>query len=359
MADDEDKSSKTEEPTAHKLNKLRDEGNVPRAKEVNNFFMLLAMFLAVLVAMPWQMTQLVDVYGAMIQNSGTTRILAADNIGEQMTGLIWRTLYTLGPVFVILMAFAYFGSVIQNGVIYSTKSIEPKLSKISLIKGFERLFSIKSVVEFLKSVMKLLIISAAVLLVYYINDDEILQLVNTNLNGIVEATFVMTLQMLMASLAVMSILAVMDYLFERQQYTKENRQSLKDIKDEVKDTQGDPYVKGRQRQIRQERAKQRMMQAVPESDVIITNPTHFAVALSYKPDTMDAPIVIAKGADYIALRIRQMGEDNDIPRYEDPPLARQLYADAEIGQEIPLDLFEAVAKVIAFINQIKKKKRRA
>ena len=115
-------------------------------------------------------------------------------------------------------------------------------------------------------------------------------------------------------------------------------------------------MKGRQKQMRQERARQRMMDAVPQADVVITNPTHFAVALSYKPDEMEAPIVVAKGADYLALRIRQLAEDYDIPRYEDPPLARQLYADAEIDQQIPLDVFEAVAKVIAFVNGLKRKR---
>jgi flagellar biosynthetic protein FlhB len=162
--------------------------------------------------------------------------------------------------------------------------------------------------------------------------------------------------MIVAALALMVILALADYLFQRMQFTIQNRMTRKEVKDEAKETMGDPHVKNRQRQIRNERARKRMMAAVPKSDVVITNPTHYSVALRYKPDDGDAaPVVVAKGMDHIALRIREVAQENGIPLYEDPPLARQLYANVEIDEQIPLDLYEVTAKVIAFVLQLKKR----
>ncbi|MDD9911852.1 MAG: flagellar biosynthesis protein FlhB [Alphaproteobacteria bacterium] len=356
MADDEDQSSKTEEPTDRKLRKLREDGNVPRSKEVSNFAMLVAMLVVIGLAIPWQMEQLLSLFGTTFQAAGTTDVQARNMVGPVMEDILFKGITAIAPVFVILMVFAYLGGISQTGPILSFKPIQPKLEKISLIKGMKRLFSMKSLAEFLKSVFKLAVIGGAMWAVFYVHDEELLILADFPLMGILETTHALAIKLILAALAIMFVIAVVDFLFQRAQYTKEHRMSRKDLKDEIKDTEGDPYVKQRQRQLQQQRARQRMMQDVPNADVVITNPTHYSVAVSYKPDEgMAAQKVVAKGTDVLAFRIREIAEKHDIPLYEDPPLARQLYADAEIGEEIPLSLYEVTAKVIAYITQLKKR----
>jgi flagellar biosynthetic protein FlhB len=358
VADEEDQSSKTEDPTDRKLNKLREEGNVSQSKEVNNLFMLVAMLIVVAVIMPWHFQQILNIFGATFQNAGHTRVQGVNQVGEVFHVLLMEGLWALLPILGVLMIFAYFGGVIQNGPLFSTKPVQPKLEKISLLKGLKRIFSIKSLMEFFKSILKLLVIGGMIWGIFYVHDNDFLVLVDKSLIDILGTTHTVAIRMILAALAVMVLMAVVDWLFQRTQYMKEQRMSRRELKDEMKESEGDPHIKMRQRQIRMERAQKRMMQDVPKSDVIITNPTHFSVALSYKPEEgMAAPVVVAKGVDWLALRIRELAEEHSIPRYEDPPLARQLYYDVEIGEEIPLELYEVTAQVIAYVMQLKRRRR--
>jgi flagellar biosynthetic protein FlhB len=358
VADEEDQSSKTEEPTDRKLTKLREEGNVSQSKEVNNLFMLVAMLVVVAVVLPWHFQKILDIFGTTFQNAGHTRVQDISHVGNVFYTLLVESLWALIPILVVLMVFAYFGGVIQNGPLFSTKPVQPKLEKISMLKGLKRIFSIKALMEFFKSVLKLLVVGGMIWGVFYAHDNDFLVLVDMSLVDILGTTHTVAVRMILAALAVMVLLAVVDWLFQRNQFMKEQRMSRRELKDEVKESEGDPHIKMRQRQIRMERAQRRMMQEVPKSDVVITNPTHFSVALSYKPEEgMVAPIVVAKGVDWLALRIRELADEHNIPRYEDPPLARQLYQDVEIGDEIPLELYEVTAQVIAYVLQLKRRRR--
>ncbi len=359
MADDEDQSSKTEEPTEKKLMKLREEGNVPKSKEVNNLFMLGAMTLAIVIVLPWQLVQLGDLYQAslteMSKNLGDT----PGAVGGVFQYSIEKAIIAILPMFGILMLFAWFGGFIQTGPLLSFKAAAPKLSRISLLQGLKRMFSMQSLAEFLKSILKLVILGAIMGVVMYVHRVEFVLLADVDVWLMIKFTYKIVLELLIASIAVMVVLAISDFLFQKYQFTQQNMMSRKDLKDETKDSEGDPHVKNRQRQIRMERARSRMMQSVPESDVVITNPTHYAVALRYRPNEGDnAPTVIAKGQDFMALRIRELASEHDVPLYEDPPLARQLYAEVEIEQEIPVELYEVTAKVISFVNELKAKVRR-
>lgn len=359
MADQEDKSSKTEEPTERKLRKAREQGNVPKSREVNNLFMMLAVLLAVGFTIPYNMGEVINTFGGIFSDAGNLRMNNGSAVGGILQMVIGEALAALAPTFILTIVLALFGGFIQNGIIFSTEPIVPKLSKISLIKGFERMFSMKSVVEFLKSLLKLIIIGAATgFVITYYSEHILLAVDRTPFEAAVLVQTIF-LRMIMAAIAIMLLIAVTDFLFQRQQFNKEQRMSQREIKDEMKETEGDPFIKARQRQIRQERARQRMMTELPSADVVITNPTHFSVALRYEADKDAAPKVIAKGADHIAFKIREVAKEHEIPLYEDPPLARQLYYMADIDDMIPLELYETVAKVIAYVFNLKKKKKAA
>lgn len=355
MADDEDKSSKTEEPTERRLQKAREQGNVAKSKEVNNFFAILAMLAAIVLSLPFAWEQILGFYGGILTDLGTMRANNSASIGAAMALAGSKFLLLLAPTFALFVAFALFGSFIQNGFVFSVEPIKPKLSKISLIKGFGRLFSAKSMVEFLKSLVKMVVIGTALYLVFMYYMEDFVLLTDKSIRGLLDTTQGVLITMLIVVLFIAALIAVVDFIFQRADYRKENRMSRKEMKDEYKDSEGDPHIKGRQRQLRMDRARARMMQELPTADVVVTNPTHYAVALRYDKAKEAAPRVIAKGVDHLALRIREIAKNNDIPLYEDPPLARKLYAEAELEEEIPLELYEAVAKVVAFIYGLRKK----
>lgn len=357
MADNEDQSSKTEEPTERKLSKLREEGNVPTSKEVNHLFALFGMLIVVGLAAPWSLKRLLELTGALIQNAGTARLEGTSDIGAALGHTLFSGLVALLPILIVMLILGYIGGVIQNGPLWSAKSIEPKLEKVSVIAGFKRLFSLKAVAELVKAMLKFSVVGGAMGFVVWLYTPEILLLADAPLDVSLDVSWRLMLGIIGAALAIMALLAAIDLLFQRFQYFKQHMMSRKELKDELRESEGDPHIKQRQRQIRMERARKRMMSAVPKADVVITNPTHYSVALRYDVEGGDAaPRVVAKGVDHIAMRIREVAKENNVPLYEDPPLARALYAQAEIDQEIPLQLYEVVAKVIAFVFDLKRKR---
>ncbi|MAF32007.1 MAG: flagellar biosynthesis protein FlhB [Magnetococcales bacterium] len=356
MADeDEDKSSKTEEPSERKLTKAREQGNVPKSREVNNFFVLLAILVAILTTLHFAWARLLNLFGGTFSELGFKRASNASEVGGSMVFMVQEMFIVLAPTFLLLLVFAYFGGFIQNGFVASVEPLKPKLSKISLIKGFGRLFSMRSFAEFLKSLAKMVVLGAVIYFILYIHMEEIVVLTDKTVMDTATTVEVILVRIILAVLAIAGLIAVADFLFQKAQFMKDQRMSRKELKDEYKETEGDPHVKGRQKQIRLERARTRMMQEVPNADVVVTNPTHYAVALRYDKEKEQAPRIVAMGVDNIALRIREIATENDVPLFEDPPLARRLYSDAELGEEIPLDMYEAVAKVVAFIYGLKKR----
>jgi flagellar biosynthetic protein FlhB len=261
----------------------------------------------------------------------------------------------LAPLGFVLLA-AFTAAFIQNGVVISAEQMKPKFEKLSLAKGVKRLFSVRALGEFVKGLLKLAIVATVVALLLWPERSVIATLVTVEMTEFLTLVQSLAFRVLISVLAVMTVIASLDFLFQKYQHLKQLRMSKQDLKDEFKQTEGDPIIKARLRQIRTERARQRMMAAVPDADVVVTNPTHFAVALQYEVGSTGAPRVVAKGVDSLALRIRDVAEENDVPVVENPPLARTLYDGVDLDQEIPLEQYKAVAEIIGYVMRLKGKR---
>jgi flagellar biosynthesis protein FlhB len=357
MAEDDstDESQKTEEPTARKLEDARKRGQVVNSKEVNNWLVLFAATLIIVMGGPVILTNIKEALvvfiarpDAMPVDPGALRSLIIDTVFE--IGKI-----ILLPLLAIIAAGAFAGFA-QTGVLFTAEPLKPDLSKISIMKGFSRLFSGKSIVELIKGLLKLGIVGAAGTMALMPYMDGVEHFTGQDLGQAMDDMNFMFLKMMIAALSVLFIIAVLDYMYQRHSFMQQMRMSKQEMKEEYKQTEGDPHVKAKLRQIREQKARQRMMQAVPEADVVITNPTHFAVALKYDPKSMGAPQMVAKGADNIAAKIKDVAKENKVPVVENAPLARALYDSMEIDQTIPAEHWKAVAEVISYVFKLKGKR---
>jgi flagellar biosynthetic protein FlhB len=251
---------------------------------------------------------------------------------------------------------AILGNVLQIGVLFSAESVTPKISKIDPIKGFQRLFSMRSFVELIKSIFKICIIGTVAYFVVKDETDNVLVLMEQSAWGTMNYLGRISFKILLSTTIVLIALAILDYVYQRWEYEKSLRMTKQEIKDEYKNTEGDPLIKARIRRIQREAAQKRMMSEVPKADVVITNPTHLAIAIKYDHENMQAPMVVAKGANIIAEKIKQIAGENDVLIVEDKPLAQVLYKMVDINDLIPEDLYKAVAEVLAFVYDQKKKR---
>lgn len=351
--DNTDKSQKTEEPTARKLEEARKRGQVINSREVSNFLMIFAGTMVVGVAGPGIMRELRLTLQKYI---GLAHQFPTDSIG--LRNVMAQLFIDVGAILfvplLVLMFVAFMSGFVQTGPLFTTEPMKPDLSKISPLKGFERLFSMRSIVEFLKGIFKLVIVFGACFMALYPYFGGVEHFVGQDFGPAMFDLRDLFLKMMTAALVVLFLMAVADYIYQRYDFMQKMRMSKQEIKDEFKQTEGDPFVKGKLRALREQKARQRMMQAVPEADVVITNPTHFAVALKYKPDEMDAPVMVAKGVDAVAARIRDVAKENKIPVVENPPLARALYDSMEIDQMIPGEHYKAVAEVISYVFRLRR-----
>lgn len=346
-----DDADKTEDPSARKLEESRKKGQVALSREVNNWVMLLAGTILILGFGPLIAQKMAFVLRVFIAQPHT--LLAGSSIGEIFAAGILEVFGILFLPLAFLMFMAAAAPFVQIGPLFSAESLKPSLSKISPLKGFKRLFSMRSLVEFTKGIIKLAIVTTiglALLSPFY---AAIEHFVGMEFGPLLDDLRALVLRLMLGVLGVLFVVAGLDFAYQRMEHTKKMRMSKQEVKDEYKQTEGDPHVKAKLRQLRAQKAQQRMMQAVPESDVVITNPTHFAVALKYNPDEMDAPVVVAKGMDAVAARIREVANEHDIPLYEAPPLARTLYATVEIDEMIKPEQFQAVAEVISWVFQMR------
>lgn len=354
MAEEQDDAQKTEEPTQKKLEDSRKKGQVPLSREVNNWIVLFAATLVVLGFGPHMLTEFAELFkNLMMEASGF--MLAPIDIGlfaQELTLEVVRIIWL--PILFLVLA-ALVGPLAQVGILFAPESIKPALSKISVIKGFQRLFSMRSLVEFLKGVLKLTIIGLVGFLILSPFYDSIDHIVGLEVIYVVEELKFLLTRLMAGVLVVLIVVAVIDLVFQRMEHMKKMRMTREEVKDEYKQSEGDPQIKAKLRQLRTQRARQRMMQAVPDSDVVITNPTHFACALKYDSDQMDAPVMTAKGADVIAAKIREVAEEHDITIVENPPLARALYKDVEVDEVVPTEHYQAVAEVISYVFRLKGK----
>jgi flagellar biosynthetic protein FlhB len=355
MADDRpDDSQKTEEPTQKRLREARDKGQIAKSQEVGHWFMILAFAITVGYLAPGMAGGIAEALGGFIARPHAAAMDAAG-----LRDLLLETAGLLGlallPPFALAMAAAVSAGLIQSGVVFSLEPMRPKLEKISPASGLRRMFSARALAEFVKGIVKLVIVAAVVGLMLWPERRLIPSVVTMDLPQFLALMQSLGFRVLLAVLAVMTVIAGLDFLFQKHQHTKQLRMSRQEVKDEFKQTEGDPMVKARLRQIRVERARQRMMAAVPEADVVIANPSHFAVALRYELGSSGAPKVTAKGVDSLALRIREVAEECDVPVVENPPLARALYDGVELDQEIPPEHYKAVAEIIGYVMRLKGK----
>jgi len=356
MAEDsQDDSQKTEDPTQRRLDQAREKGQVAKSQEVTHWFMILAATLMIGVFGKTFVGGVAESLYTFISRPHSIRIDGSAELRELMLETFGRLgLAMLMPVAVLLLA-AFISGIIQNGFIFSTETITPKLSKLSLFKGLKRLFSTRSVVEFIKGVFKIAIVGAVIVVLMWPEREVVILVTSMDPSQFMDTLQGLAVRVLIGVLSIMTAIAAIDFLYQKQQHHKEMRMSKQDLKDEFKQSEGDPMIKARLRQIRTERARRRMMSAVPEADVVITNPTHYAVALKYDLEAMDAPVLVAKGADQIALRIREVAAEHDITVVENPPIARALYDNVELDQAIPAEHYKAVAEIIGYVMRLKGK----
>lgn len=353
MADDQDESQKTEEPTPKKLQEAQEKGEVAKSQEVRHWFILFSATVIILVSAKSSMAGIRDLLGQVLGSSYNVR-MSGNGLREYAADLFGGIFdYMTVPV-IILMVGALLGAVIQHKPILSAEKIKPKLSKISPLAGLKRLFSMQNFVEIMKSIIKITIVGSVILFLVWPERDHLEQMMTRSPDDVLDVIYIMVLRILGGVVAVMAAIAGLDFMFQKFQHLKKLRMTKQEVKDEMKQTDGDPHVKARLRQIRQERARTRMMAAVPEADVVVTNPTHYAVALKYDQGKMEVPIVVAKGADHVALKIREVAKENNIPVLENPPLARALFATVEVDEEIQEDHYKAVAGVIGYIMRLNK-----
>lgn len=355
MSDDNDDSQKTEDPTSKRLDEARTEGNVPKSQEFNHLLMILALTLAVIL------------FGGHAAKEITNMSLpffeAPDQIPTDLGHLInmaWRLLGLvllagIAPMVLAFMA-AFGASYLQFGLLWSAESMMPRLNKISPMAGFKRIFSLRSVTELLKGILKIAVVATVVGYFVLPSVGDLHELIGMDMIQLVSAISEEVHVVLIGVFSVMGFIAAADIFYQRFEYTKGLRMSRQDLRDEYKQTEGDPLVKGRLRQLRMERARRRMMGEVPNADVVVTNPTHYAVALKYDQNAMAAPKVVAKGVDKVAQRIREVAVEADVPVIENPPLARGLYAAVDIDQEIPAEYYKAVAELLSYIFKLRKRR---
>jgi flagellar biosynthetic protein FlhB len=345
---------KTEPATPKKRQESRQKGQVAKSMDLPGALIMLGGF------------GLLAMYGAFM-GDGVTRMFTAglteyvlwdvtsQNVIAIFSQLMKQSLIIILPMMGIGLFTALAASYVQTGFLFTTDTLQMKFEKIDPIKGAKQIFSVRTLAEFVKSMLKVSIIGIIAFVIFWGEKDTLLTLSSVPLQAMFQYIADITLRLGLFTGGALFVLAIFDYMYQRWEFEKSIRMSKQDIKDEYKKTEGDPLIKSKIREKQRRMAMQRMMQEVPKADVVITNPTHFAVAIRYDGAEMDAPRVIAKGADYLALRMRQAAKEHNVPMMENKPLARALYAQVEIGEAIPNDLFQAVAEVLAFVYKARGK----
>ena len=351
MADEHDDTERSEDPTQKRLDEALERGDVVKSQEVNTWFVLAAATLILLSFSGSMSGAILTMLRGILANAHG---IPVDGRGlvQTMQALGISTVAAVALPFGLLALAAVAGNVIQHRLVWSAESLKPKLSKISLGAGFKRLFSKVALANFVKGLVKLGLIGTVMIVILWPKRRELDGLVTMDPAVVLPLVKSMSLELLGTVIAILAIVAAADYLFQYRTWYNRQKMSLREMKEEFKQTEGDPAIKGKIRQLRQQRAKKRMMAEVPKASVIITNPTHYAVALQYDKG-MNAPVCLAKGLDNIALKIREVAAAHDIPIVENPPLARALHATVEMDEEIPPEHYKAVAEVIGYVMRLR------
>lgn len=353
MAEEDDSGQeKTEEPSSRKLEKAREEGQVPRSRELTTTAILLIAGIG-LYAFAGFMSE--KIIGLTRENFSINResIFDPNAMLDRLAAAVFDGFLGVMPLIALLVLAAILGPIALGGWLYSPQSLLPKLDRMSPLAGLKRMFSMKSLMELAKALAKVLVILGATILVLQFYAQSMFRLGDESINQSIIHSMEISVQALIILASVTILIAAIDVPIQIFEFTKKMRMSRQDLKDESKDTDGKPEVKGRIRQLQREIAQRRMMAKVPEADVIITNPTHYAVALQYKPESMDTPVLLAKGGDHIAFKIREIGAAHKVDIIESPALARAIYHTTDLDTEIPSGLYLAVAQILAYVFQLR------
>lgn len=345
---------KTEKATPKKKQDARKKGQVAKSQDVNTAVVLLSVFFFLMLFGKTMTEKMIGILRHSLQNYMFME-LTANNIHSILIEILGELTVFLGPVMLVAMIAGVAANYAQVGFMYSPEAIQMKLEKINPLSGFKRIYSMRAIVEMLKSILKISFIGVIAFSVLWSRMDEVLLLATKGVGAAIATIASLTLQMGLSASGALLFLALMDYLYQKYDFEKSIRMSKQDMKDEYKNIEGDPLIKSKIKQKQREMAMRRMMQEVPKADVVITNPTHFAIALKYDDQKADAPVVIAKGVDFVAQKIKLIAKDNEIATVENRPLARALYSQAEIGDAIPEEFFKAVAEILAYVYQTKNK----
>lgn len=357
MADDEDKESKTEEPTEKKLRDAMDKGNVPVSREVAIFASSLAFYIYLVFFVPDGVARLGETLRDLFEQPDQWHITSASDVVSLFVHLGWSAAALLVPVMSLFIFAGLISAFAQNMPQFVGERIRPQANRISLVKGWNRLFSTQGLVEFGKSLFKIVIVS--IIMVFVLRNDyfAVLDAMFSEPETMFLRINDLMQRIMMVILGATAVLAAVDFFWTRHHWYSQLRMTKQEIKDEYKQSQGDPIVKSRQRSIARDRARRRMINNVPRATLVITNPTHYAVALRYVREENDAPVVVAKGQDLIALKIREIARENQIPIFEDPPLARSMFAQVSVDSVIPSVFYKAVAELVhrVYVKQAQKR----
>ena len=342
---------KTEQPTGKKLEDARQKGNVAQSKEIPSVLILSGSIGVLFFGGSWMLGRLTDTMRGMYQRAGTLNM-----VSETMHTLLWEvflnSVVILLPLMLVVMTAGVLGNVAQFGFLFTGEKLTPNLAKLNPISGIKKLFSLRSLVELAKSIIKLVIISGVAYIVLKRYLDQIPGIMQLSVGNILKFIGQVSFQVSLYTCLVLFLMAVLDFAYTKWQHHQDLKMTKQEVKDEYKQREGDPSVKARIKSVQREMARQRMMEAVPDATVVITNPTHLAIAIKYE-EGMQAPTVVAKGAGFVAQKIRSIALENDIPTVENKPLARTMFKITEIGDFIPADLYRAVAEILAYVYRLK------
>ncbi len=352
MAENEDGQDQSEEPTEKRKRESKEKGQVPRSKDLTTTLLLMASVGALYIFGDYMASGLTDIFNytftidrSVIFDDKAPFIYAQKSI---MQGVL-----IIAPMGILLFIVAITAPAILGGWTFSSEAMIPKLSKMNPLSGFKRMFGLNAVIELLKGIIKVAVVGVVSYFVFLSFQDDFMQLANEPINVAMAHSISIFFWSFFMFSAALVLIVIVDVPYQIYEHTKKMKMTKQEVKDEYKESEGKPEVKGRIRQLQQQMAQSRMMEDVPDADVVVTNPTHFSIAIKYDQLKMKAPIVVASGTDLIAARIREIAIENDVPLYEAPPLARALYYTTDISDEVPSGLYVAVAQVLAYIFQLR------
>jgi flagellar biosynthesis protein FlhB len=353
MAEDQD--SRTEDPTGRRMGQARERGQVGISRDITTAASLIAATVVFLLVLPWSLQPLFRLMRGMIEHTGEIRIQNLSDFQHLIANIMATLALSLAmPTAVLVVAGVSIAIVQTEGLLWATEKIKPQLETLNPFNGVKRLFGIKPLVEFLKGIVKVAIVGTTAYLIIKPEVMRVTLMIGMPPDQMLGVLIADVQHLLIAVILTILGIAAADYFYQKWQSLQSLKMTKQEVKDEVKNTDGDPHIKGKQRQIRQARAKKRMLQAVPKASVVVTNPTHYAVALHYEMGMSGAPKVVAKGVDFLAQKIREIATEHDVPIVENPPVARALYATVEVDQEITTEHYKAVAEIIGYVMKLKR-----